>query len=176
MQEARTPGLAKDLGWLFRASRMLKFLFWTVLVLLGIATAVGLSTLAQLATGKNELAKLRAELAATKERVSRLEKHIAQTSSSAGDRSMVGPVPVQSATIPLSLTQEEASLVRNFIKLPPAAIGIGDLVPEARLMPLPEVISEKVPKLRGARFTTDRNQAIVIVGNKNRAEAIIGPN
>ena len=84
---------------------------------------------------------------------------------------MVGPVPVQSATIPLSLTQEEASLVRNFIKLPPAAIGIGDLVPEARLMPLPEVISEKVPKLRGARFTTDRNQAIVIVGNKNRAEA-----
>ena len=43
-------------------------------------------------------------------------------------------------------------------------------------MPLPEVISEKVPKLRGARFTTDRNQAIVIVGSRNRAEAIIGPN
>ena len=58
----------------------------------------------------------------------------------------------------------------------PDSIGIGDLVPEARVMPLPEVISEKVPKLRGARFTTDRNQAIVIVGSRNRAEAIIGPN
>jgi len=83
--------------------------------------------------------------------------------------------------MPLNLTTEEIAVVHNFIKLPPPApgavpaIAIGDLVPEARLMPLPELIAEKVPKLRGARFTTDRNQAIVIIGPGNRAQVIVGP-
>jgi cell division protein FtsB len=183
MQETNTPGMRKDLGWLFRASRMLKFLFLLLLVTLGIATAVGLSTLAQLAAGKGEVAKLRAEISAMKERVSRLEKGVAQFSASnPSNPKIINAQSVPPATTALSLTNDEVSLIRYFIKLPPPppgatpSIAIGDLLPEARLMPLPESISEKLPKLRGARFTTDRNQAIVIVDSKNRAEAIVGPN
>ena len=74
MQEPGKLELVKELGWLFRASRVLKFLLWALLILLGIASGIGLTTLAQLGSGKTELAKLRSELAATKERVSRLEK------------------------------------------------------------------------------------------------------
>jgi len=176
--EAASPELKKALGKQVGARAMLKFLAWAVLALLGIATAVGLTTLAQLGTGKNELARLKGEMTALNERVARLEKNIAQLSS----KGPASAPPAPPATIPMDLTNDEASLVRNFIKLPPPSpgvtpsIGIGDLVPEGRLMPLPEVVLEKIPKLRGARFTTDRNQAIVIVGNRNRAQAIIGPN
>lgn len=112
-----------------------------------------------------------------------MEKSAAQLSVSNHDNQKTAVTqPVQPAAVELSLSSDEARLIRYFIKLPPpppgatASIAIGDHIPEARLMPLPEVISEKVPKLRGARFTTDRNQAIVIVGSKNRVEGIVPPN
>ena len=73
-------------------------------------------------------------------------------------------------------------MIRSFIKLPPAAAGtaasisVGDLIPEARLLPMPESIIERLPKLSGTRFTVDRNQTIVIVGSTNRAQFVIGQN
>ncbi len=42
---------------------------------------------------------------------------------------------------------------------------------------MPDTIVDKVPKLRGARFAIDKNQAIVIVGGgSNRVDAILAPN
>ena len=73
--------------------------------------------------------------------------------------------------------------MRDYIKVPPAPPGtaptikIGAVVPPAALVPLPQQIGEKVPKLIDARFTTDRNGAIVIVRSGSRhADAVINPN
>lgn len=62
IDQTNAPGVGRDLGWLVRTSRMMKFFLWIVLVALGIATAVGLAMLAQFGAGKTEIAKLRAEL------------------------------------------------------------------------------------------------------------------
>ena len=85
--------------------------------------------------------------------------------------------------MPLELTREEVQLVRDYIKVPPAPPGtaatiqLGGVVPAATLVPLPQQIGGKCPRLIGARFTTDRNGAIVIVGRGSRhVDAIVAPN
>jgi hypothetical protein len=81
-----------------------------------------------------------------------------------------------------TLTQDEVKLIRDFIKVPPSLPGaaqnikVGDLVPNIALVPLPEPIMKKASKLLGARFTVDRNGAIIVVApGNNRAEVVISP-
>jgi hypothetical protein len=72
------------------------------------------------------------------------------------------------------LTQPEIDIVREYIKaLPssgaPPTIGLGMSVTSQALIPLPSEFVDKVPKLSGGRFKTDRNGAIAIVlGRSNR--------
>ena len=182
MLQMDTPSSLGDLAWLFRTSRILKFLISGVLVFLTIGIAVGLTTLAQLAGSKNEIAKLRNDLAAAGERISRIERSITQARPAMAPERPAQLLPPHPVAAPLSLNQEDIAVIRAFIKLPPAdarttaSISVGDLVPEARLLQMPESITEKLPKLRGTRFTVDRNQAIVIVGSANRVVFVIGPN
>ena len=182
MEKNVQPNVAQDIAWIFRANRTLKILLSTILVMLAVATAIGGTMLAQMTAGKTEIARLRGDVAALSERLSRIEKGTVQlgTAPPVPDRAATRSSPT--APVALSLTFDEMSVVRTVIRLPPPpagatpSIAIGDAVPEPRLMPMPEAIVDKLPKLRGTRFTTDRNQAIVIVGRGNRAEAIIGPN
>jgi hypothetical protein len=66
----------------------------------------------------------------------------------------------------LNLSADEIQLIRDYIKPAPSAgssalnIKIGDLIGSATI-PLPPSLTEKVPRLAGARFTT-RNGAIAI--------------
>jgi hypothetical protein len=181
MDRTNAPGFATDVAWLFRASRILKILLAAALVLLSIAIAVGVTTLAQLARGKAENAKLKVDLAAANDRILRVEMRIANASIDLNRITPKAPHVVP-AIIPITLTPEETALVRAVIKLPPPppgigpSITIGDAVPEGKLMPIPEIIADKLPKLRGAKFATDRNQTIVIVGAGNRAQLLISPN
>jgi len=56
-------------------------------------------------------------------------------------------------------------------------IALGTSIPPAALMPLPSQVSEKAPRLDGARFLIDPAGAIVIVRRgSRRADAIIAPN
>jgi hypothetical protein len=79
----------------------------------------------------------------------------------------------------LSLSREEAELIRNYIKPAPSAdttaptINVGDAVSGATI-PLPSQVTEKIPKLLGARFTT-RNGAIIIRRNSRQADAVVLP-
>jgi hypothetical protein len=81
----------------------------------------------------------------------------------------------------VTLTAEEIEIVRNYIKVPPPAgsappkFAIGAAVDDSRLTPLPPQITEKIPSLAGAKFTTDRNGAIVI-GYGGTVGFIIPPN
>jgi hypothetical protein len=81
----------------------------------------------------------------------------------------------------LELTREEIQTIRDYIKPAPSAataaptISIGDAVSGATI-PLPSPLTEKIPKLQGARFTT-RNGSIILVRRASRqADAVLGPN
>jgi hypothetical protein len=122
-------------------------------------------------------------MTAAKDRITRLERKseeplISQSFNELAQKQ--GDVRQRAA---LELSREEAQLVRDYIKVPPAPPGtaptiqIGAVVPPAMLMPLPQQVVDKAPKLVGARFATDRNGAIVIVRSGSRqADAVINPN
>ena len=83
---------------------------------------------------------------------------------------------------PLDLSSAELHLLREYIKVPPAPAGatatiaLGAGVDEQRLLPLPAPIGDKAPALIGARFTTDRNGAIIIVRRgSSRVNAVVSP-
>ena len=131
---------------------------------------------------RNELTGVRRELTSAKDRIARLERKSEEPPFSQRFNEMTQK-QAEDRRPPLELSREEAQLVRDYIKVPPAPPGtaptiqIGAVVPPAALVPLPPQVSEKVSKLIGARFTTDRNGAIVIVGRGSRhADAIVGPN
>jgi hypothetical protein len=158
-----------------------------LLVLMSLAVGAGVTGYRQLADVKADLAAARRDLAAMKERVARLERVTAEPSGepTAAPRARDGATSkgLAPAQPPLELTREEVQLVRDYIKLPPPApgatpaIALGSPVPEQTLLPLPPQIGEKALRLLGARFTTDRNGAIVIVRpGSRRADAIISPN
>ncbi len=152
----------------------------TVIFLAGAGAAF---LLVQINGLRNELTGVRRELTSAKDRIARLERKseeplISQSFNELAQKQ--GDVRQRAA---LELSREEAQLVREYIKVPPAQPGmaptiqIGAVVPPGTLVPLPQPIGEKVSKLIGARFMTDRNGAIVIVGRGSRhADAIVGPN
>ena len=156
---------------------------YAVLVILVAATVFGgVILLGQINSLKSELANARRELVGAKDRIARLERRLDTMAQPADPPSR--PVRGREAAdaAPLELSREETQLVRDYIKVPPAppgaaaTIALGAMVPEAMLAPLPQQISEKFPRLLGARFTTDRNGAIIIVRRGSRsADAVIMP-
>jgi len=81
----------------------------------------------------------------------------------------------------LNLSSEEIQLVKVYIRPAPStgapadAIKVGDIVDGATI-PLPSPLTEKIPKLLGARFAI-RNGAIIIVRKDSRqADAVLAPN
>ena len=83
--------------------------------------------------------------------------------------------------IPITLSEEEMLLVRAHIRMPPptgtlATIRMGDVLPASTLLPIPKAVLDKVPTLMGAKFTTDKNNAIIIVsGTHGRVTLVIPP-
>jgi hypothetical protein len=83
---------------------------------------------------------------------------------------------------PLVLSDDQMQLIRDHIKMPPApsgappTISVGDVLPPAKLIPVPRSLSDKIPTLVGARFTTDKNNAIIIArGADNRVDLVVPP-
>jgi hypothetical protein len=80
----------------------------------------------------------------------------------------------------LNLSTEEIQVVRDYIKPAPSAgaaapaINVGDPVGGATI-PLPSPVTEKVPKLVGARFTTRNGAIIISVRNSHRADVVLAP-
>jgi len=158
-------------------------MFAAICTAIFLAGAGAVFLLAQLNGLRNELTGVRRELTGAKERIARLERKAEEPLIAQSFNELAQKQVDVRQRVALELSREEAQLVRDYIKVPPAPPGtaplieIGALVPHAILVPLPQQVSEKVPKLVGARFTTDRNGAIVIVGRGSRyADAIVAPN
>lgn len=161
------------------------FALLSLLVLIACAGAV--IAFVQIKSLKLDIALLNREVLPLRERLARLEQ--AEKSKQDSDQQDSGlsksgapkNKPVAEIQPPLNLSREEIQLVRDFIKPAPSGgpalppINVGDSVGGATI-PLPSQLTEKVPKLFGARFTT-RNGAIIILRRDSRqADAVLPPN
>ncbi|MDP2354560.1 MAG: hypothetical protein Q8M31_00665 [Beijerinckiaceae bacterium] len=162
------------------------FVFLTVLVL--VACAIAAVALAQIRSLRSDLATLRKDLLPVKERLARLEQTEklklsqqdgGQAKSAALNKKAGGEIRIDH--LPLNLTREEIQLVRDYIKPSPSAgpalpaINIGDFVGGATI-PLPSQLTEKVPKLIGARFATRNGSIIIVKRDSRQADAVLAPN
>ena len=155
-----------------------------------IACIVAAIAFGQIQSLKSDVAALRRELLPVKDRVTRLEQaekekrdldqqEEAQNKSAIEKNNAGGENRTNQAG--LNLSREEIQLIKDYIKPTPTtgaaapAINVGDPVVGA-MIPLPSPLTEKVPKLLGAKFTT-RNGSIIIVRRDSRqADAVLGPN
>ena len=146
--------------------------------------------LAQIRSLRSDLATFQRDLLPVKERLARLEQiektklsldqqDGGQTKSAALNKKAGGEI--RTDHLPLNLTREEIQLVRDYIKPSPSAgpalpaINIGDFVGGATI-PLPSQLTEKVPKLIGARFATRNGSIIIVKRDSRQADAVLAPN
>ncbi len=165
-------------------------LFAFLALFLMIICAGAAIALAQIKSLKSEIATLQHELVPLKERLARAEsderikrendqRKEAQARAGAGKSGPSADNRIEQA--PLSLSREEVQLIRDYIKPAPfsapaaAPINVGDAI-SGGTIPLPSPLTDKIPKLLGARFAI-RNGAIVIVKRGNhQADAVLPAN
>lgn len=171
VQDASIQGTERPVGRMVSAA----LAFLSVLV---VAACFGAAiALDQIKSLKSEIAMLHRELRPFKERLGKLEQFQQEEAQSKADASNPGGGTGQA----LNLSREEAQLIREYIKPAPSAgtaapaVNVGDLI-GGSMIPLPSSITEKVPKLMGARFTIRNGAIIISTRNSRRADAVLTPN
>jgi hypothetical protein len=156
---------------------------------LAVACVVAAIAFGQIQSLKSGILVQRRDLLSLKERIARLEQiekekrdsdqHETEDKSEAEKNKPFEETRSDQPT--LNLSREEIQLIRDYIKpalvaeIAAPAINVGDPVGGATI-PLPSQLTEKIPKLLGARFTT-RNGAIIIVKRDSRqADAVLARN
>ncbi|WP_375048868.1 hypothetical protein [Bradyrhizobium sp. 8-10B] len=153
-----------------------------------VACVAAAIALGQLTSLKSDIAGLRREIAPLRERLARLEQvevakreaaqqEDAQNKAEA-DKKLTDSAGEQAA---LSLSREEIQLIREYIKAAPSAgaavapINVGDPI-TGGMIPLPSSLTEKLPRLVGARFATRNGAIIISMRNSRRVDAVLMPN
>ncbi|MBR1188867.1 hypothetical protein [Bradyrhizobium sp. AUGA SZCCT0160] len=157
-----------------------------VVVVAGIGAAIAVGQIKSL---KSDVAMLQRELLPLRERLGKLEQtektrrdagqQVAAQDEASSEKNKAGG-ETRSDQAALNLSQEEAQLIKVYIKPTPSgtaapAINVGDPIAGATI-PLPSAVTEKVPRLSGARFTTRNGAIIISMKNSRRADAVLGPN
>lgn len=158
-----------------------------VLSLMLLAMCAGAAAVAmQFRSMKSEIASLQHEVLSLKERLTRidqaerarqLEKANTERANS-GDNKSGGNLAQEAA---LTLSADEIRLIRDFIKPAQSAdpastpMSVGDPI-IGPTIPLPSPLTEKVPKLIGARFAIRNGVIIIVKRDSRRADAVLGPN
>jgi hypothetical protein len=154
------------------------------LTLVGCAAAA--IALGQLKSLKSEIAVEHRDVLYLRERLARLEQ--AQKASSLSDQQTDAhrkPDPEEKKPgadqAALNLSREEVQLIRDYIKPAPSAgngapvISVGNPVGGATI-PLPSTLTEKIPRLLGARFTTRGGTIIIVKKDSRQADAVLVAN
>jgi hypothetical protein len=162
------------------------FALLSLLVIILCAGAV--ASLTQIRSLKSEIASLQRELFPLKERLAKLDQvekakrdldqqKEAQNKATENSKAFLEG---RAERAPLNLSREEVQLIREYIKPAPftgtaaPATNVGDPITGGTI-PLPSSLTDKIPKLVGARFAI-RNGAIVIVKRDSRqADAVLPP-
>jgi hypothetical protein len=156
------------------------FALLTFLVITICAGAV--VALTQIKSLKTEIASLQRELLPLRERLASFDQAEKVREADIKAAAEKGKALAQnlSQQAPLTFSREEVQLIREYIKPAPfadqaaPAVSVGDPVPGSTI-PFPSPLTDKVPKLLGARFAI-RDGAIVIVRKESRqADAVLPP-
>ena len=154
---------------------------FALLSLVAVAACAGaVVAFVQIKALKSEIAMLHREVLPLKEGLARLEQaektKVDLDQQEGGQKKSSGEIRTEQTA--LNLSREEIQLIREYIKPAPSAgtaapaINVGDPVGGATI-PLPSPVTEKIPKLLGAKFTT-RNGAIIIIKRDSRqADAVL---
>jgi hypothetical protein len=148
-----------------------------------LACAAAAISLVQIKSLKTDIATLHRELGPLKERFAKLEqadKAKLETSQNAAVEKAKPAAQTRPDQIGLSLSREEVQLIRDFIKpapttgAPAPAINVGDPVTGATI-PLPSSLTDKIPKLLGARFAIHSGTIIIVKRDSRQADAVLTP-
>ncbi|UGY13407.1 hypothetical protein HAP48_0033140 [Bradyrhizobium septentrionale] len=153
-----------------------------------VACVAAAIALGQNSTLKSDIATLRRELVPLRERLARLEqietvKRDAAQQEAAQDKAEAEKKALDAAAqqAALNLSREEIQLVREYIKAAPSAgaggppVNVGDPI-TGGMIPLPSSLTEKVPRLIGAKFATRNGAIIISTRNSRRVDAVLTAN
>ena len=156
----------------------------TFLTLVGCAAAA--VALGQLKSLKSDLAVEHRDVLYLRERLAKLEQ--AEKANPVSDRQSetqrkpeVEEKKSGADQAALNLSREEVQLIRDYIKPAPSAgsggapISVGDPVSGATI-PLPSPLTDKIPRLLGARFTIRGGTIIIVKKDSRQADAVLGAN
>jgi hypothetical protein len=157
------------------------FALLSLLVIVSCAGAV--AALIQVKSLKSELTALQRELLPLKLKVAMLDQieKSRETTDKVSDQKNQPSRESRAEEAPLLLSREEIQLIRDYIKPAPVAgssttpISVGDPVIGSTI-PFPSAVTEKVPKLLGARFAIKNSTIIIVKKDSRQADAVLGPN
>jgi hypothetical protein len=140
------------------------------------------SMTAEIATLQRELVVIKNQAARWEAAESKREADRNDDQGRTGTEKTDGSGQSRQAASALSLSPDEIRAIKEYIKPAPIAgeaispsFSVGDHMTEATT-PVPSPLTDKVPKLVGARFTI-RNGAIVIIKrDSHQVDAVLGPN
>ncbi|WP_375783758.1 hypothetical protein ACE10Z_28680 [Bradyrhizobium sp. Pha-3] len=152
-----------------------------------VACVAAAIALGQISSLKSDNAGLRRELVPLRERLVRLEQDAARREAAQqeqaqarleADRKAADAGSEQTA---LNLSREEIQMIKEYIKAAPSAggggppINIGDPI-TGGMIPLPSPLTEKAPRLIGARFAIRNGVIIISARSSRRVDAVLMPN
>ncbi|WP_050628919.1 hypothetical protein [Bradyrhizobium viridifuturi] len=148
-----------------------------------VACVAAAIALGQISSLKSDNAALRRELVPLRDRLARLEQDAAKREAAEQDAAQDKADAEKAADAAneqaaLNLSREEIQLVREYIKAAPSIgagappINVGDPI-TGGMIPLPSALTQKVPRLVGARFATRNGAIIISTRNSRRIDAVL---
>jgi hypothetical protein len=162
----------------------------TVFVLLAIIICAGtVIAVNQIRSLKSEITSLERQLVSLKKQAANAEQQEKRNSADERDAALKAAATDQSKptdegpsrSTNLILSPDEMRLIREYIKPAPFGgptarpINVGDPVTIGTI-PLPSPLTDKIPKLLGARFTIHNGSIILVKRDSRQADAVLGPN
>ncbi|WP_342722772.1 hypothetical protein AAFG07_26490 [Bradyrhizobium sp. B097] len=151
-----------------------------------VACVAAAIALGQITSLKSDNAALRRELVPLRDRLTRLEQDAAKREAAqqeAQDRLEADKKASDAGSeqTALNLSRDEIQLIREYIKAAPSAAGagppinVGDPV-SGGMIPLPSPLTEKAPRLVGARFAIRNGAIIISARSSRRVDAVLMAN
>lgn len=173
--EPRTAGTPK--------ANLLPAMFALLSVLVLMICAGAAIALMQIKSLKSEIAGMEREMLPLKERLRQLDRSEAQAKQKEKDTAETKRAPTEREPEQkmIALSREEIQLIGDYIKPapyagPPAApIKVGDPF-SGGTIPLPSSLTDKLPKLLGARFAIHNGAIIIIQKGSRNADAVLRVN
>jgi hypothetical protein len=161
---------------------ILSKMIWTVVGLLGTLLLAAFALYSQLGDIKTDLAVLKSTVGTIGDRQAKIEESVRSLESKAlaslnriETRLLPPDTPVLA---PLNLDPDQIAFLREALKArrtdKPALAKIGDLVADFKFPSLPDFVVDKIPFLRGFRYTYDQSGAILLLAG-GRVVQIVEP-